>query len=72
MNIEALLTEEIGPVAGKLHTGRSRNDQVATDFHLYVKRRLPIIINELKNLQAKLVDKAAENVETILPGYTHM
>ncbi|MCD7131040.1 argininosuccinate lyase [Limosilactobacillus agrestis] len=72
MNIEALLTEEIGPVAGKLHTGRSRNDQVATDFHLYVKRRLPIIINELKNLQAKLVDKAAENVETIMPGYTHM
>ena len=72
MNIEALLTEEIGPVAGKLHTGRSRNDQVATDFHLYVKRRLPIIINELKNLQAKLVDKAAENVEIIMPGYTHM
>ncbi len=48
MNIEALLTEEIGPVAGKLHTGRSRNDQVATDLHLYVKKRLPIIINELK------------------------
>ena len=72
MNIEALLTEEIGPVAGKLHTGRSRNDQVATDLHLYVKKRLPIIINELKNLQAELVDKAAENVETIMPGYTHM
>ena len=62
MNIEALLTEEIGPVAGKLHTGRSRNDQVATDLHLYVKKRLPIIINELKKLQAELVDKAAENV----------
>ena len=72
MNIEALLTEEIGPVAGKLHTGRSRNDQVATDLHLYVKKRLPIIINELKKLQAELVDKAAENVETIMPGYTHM
>ena len=72
MNIEALLTEEIGPVAGKLHTGRSRNDQVATDLHLYVKKRLPIIINELKNLQAELVDKAAKNVETIMPGYTHM
>ena len=72
MNIEALLTEEIGPVAGKLHTGRSRNDQVATDLHLYVKKRLPIIINELKKLQAELVDKAAENVEAIMPGYTHM
>lgn len=72
MNIEALLTEEIGPVAGKLHTGRSRNDQVATDLHLYVKKRLPIIINELKKLQAELVDKAAENVETIMQGYTHM
>ena len=72
MNIEALLTEEIGPVAGKLHTGRSRNDQGATDLHLYVKKRLPIIINELKKLQAELVDKAAENVETIMPGYTHM
>ncbi len=72
MNIEALLTEEIGPVAGKLHTGRSRNDQVATDLHLYVKKRLPVIINELKKLQAELVDKAAENVETIMPGYTHM
>ena len=44
MNIEALLTEEIGPVAGKLHTGRSRNDQVATDLHLYVNERLPLVI----------------------------
>ena len=44
MNLEALLTEKIGPVAGKLHTARSRNDQVATDFHLYVKERLPKVI----------------------------
>ncbi|MBB1078337.1 argininosuccinate lyase [Limosilactobacillus sp. STM2_1] len=72
MNIEALLTEEIGPVAGKLHTGRSRNDQVATDLHLYVKKRLPIIVKELKKLQQELVNKAEENVETIMPGYTHM
>lgn len=72
MNIEALLTEEIGPVAGKLHTGRSRNDQVATDLHLYVKKRLPIIVNELKALQKELVVKAEDNVETIMPGYTHM
>ncbi|WP_076461866.1 argininosuccinate lyase [Limosilactobacillus caccae] len=72
MNIEALLTEEIGPVAGKLHTGRSRNDQVATDLHLYVKKRLPVIIDELKALQEELVIKAEDNVETIMPGYTHM
>ena len=72
MNIEALLTKEIGPVAGKLHTGRSRNDQVATDFHLYVKERLPKIVDALQNLQRALVKRAEENVETVMPGYTHM
>lgn len=72
MNIEALLTKEIGLVAGKLHTGRSRNDQVATDLHLYVNERLPKVIEALKQLQAELVAKAEENVETIMPGYTHM
>lgn len=72
MNIEALLTKEIGPVAGKLHTGRSRNDQVATDFHLYVKERLPKIIQQLVELQKALVKKAEDNVETVMPGYTHM
>lgn len=72
MNIEALLTEEIGPVAGKLHTGRSRNDQVATDLHLYVNERLPLVIQALRSLQRVLVAKAEENVETIMPGYTHM
>lgn len=72
MNIEALLTAEIGPVAGKLHTGRSRNDQVATDLHLYVKERLPQVITAIKQLQQVLVNKADDNVETIMPGYTHM
>lgn len=72
MNIEALLTKEIGPVAGKLHTGRSRNDQVATDFHLYLKERLPKVINQLINLQKALVNKATANVKTIMPGYTHL
>ena len=72
MNIEALLTEKIGAVAGKLHTARSRNDQVATDFHLYVRRRTVTVIEELKKLQKALVKKAGENVETIMPGYTHM
>lgn len=72
VNIEALLTEEVDPVASKLYIGRSGNDQVATDLRLYVKKRLPIIANELKGLQAELVDKAVENAETIVPGYTHM
>ena len=67
-----MLTEKIGPVAGKLHTARSRNDQVATDFHLYVKKRTTAVISELKKLQKALVEKAEANVETIMPGYTHM
>ncbi|MBU7497686.1 argininosuccinate lyase [Lactiplantibacillus pentosus] len=72
MNIESLLTEEIGPVAGKLHTARSRNDQVATDFHLYLKHQLPLILDRLHELETVLVDKASENVETVMPGYTHL
>lgn len=72
MNIESILTERIGPVAGKLHTARSRNDQVATDFHLYVKKRLPQIISEIKTIQATLVKLASENVKTVMPGYTHL
>lgn len=72
LNLEKLLTDEIGPVAGKLHTARSRNDQVATDFHLYVKNRIPEVIAELKHLQTVIFSLAEENVETIMPGYTHM
>ncbi|MFC6164529.1 argininosuccinate lyase [Lactiplantibacillus dongliensis] len=72
MNIEALLTDEIGPVAGKLHTARSRNDQVATDFHLYMKHQLPKVLDRLHDLETVLVNKASENVETIMPGYTHL
>lgn len=72
LNLEKLLTDEIGPVAGKLHTARSRNDQVATDFHLYVKNRIPEVITELKHLQAVIISMAEDNVETIMPGYTHM
>lgn len=72
MNMEVLLTEEIGPVAGKLHTARSRNDQVATDLHLYLKYRLETVISELKHLQEVIVAKASANVETIMPGYTHL
>lgn len=72
MNLEAILAEQIGPVAGKLHTARSRNDQVATDFHLYVKQQIPAVIEELKALQKVLIDMAEANVETIMPGYTHL
>lgn len=72
MNIESILTTRIGSVAGKLHTGRSRNDQVATDFHLYIKHRLPKIIEEIKIIQRTLVKLASENVETVMPGYTHL
>ena len=72
MNMESLLTEKIGPVAGKLHTARSRNDQVATDMHLYLKAKLAEVIEKLHNLRSTLVDLAEEHVETIMPGYTHL
>ncbi|HEM4551242.1 TPA: argininosuccinate lyase [Streptococcus suis] len=72
MNIESLLTEKIGSVAGKLHTARSRNDQVATDMHLYLKDILFQVVDKLANLRQILVDLAQEHVETIMPGYTHL
>ncbi|HBF75729.1 MAG TPA: argininosuccinate lyase, partial [Lactobacillus sp.] len=72
MNIESILTDRIGPVAGKLHTARSRNDQVATDFHLYLKKRLPKVIDEITTVQKTLISLAEKNVETIMPGYTHL
>lgn len=72
LNIESLLYEEIGTVAGKLHTARSRNDQVATDMHLYLKETVTLVIENIYHLRQILVDKAEENVETIMPGYTHM
>lgn len=72
MNLEALLHEEIGPVAGKMHTARSRNDQVATDMHLYLKRRVLETIEGIEAVQTALYDHAAQNVESIMPGYTHL
>lgn len=72
MNIESLLTDKIGSVAGKLHTARSRNDQVATDMHLYLKDTLFQVVDKLANLRQILVDLAQEHVETIMPGYTHL
>ncbi|CAK1246649.1 argininosuccinate lyase [Fructobacillus cardui] len=72
LNIESLLTKKIGPVAGKLHTGRSRNDQVATDFHLWVKHRLPAVKEAITELQQTLLDLAKKHADVIMPGYTHM
>ncbi|WP_048601742.1 argininosuccinate lyase [Rubeoparvulum massiliense] len=72
MNIERQLHELIGPVAGKLHTGRSRNDQVATDMHLYLRDKVEGIIEALQQVQLALYEQAVEHKETILPGYTHL
>ena len=72
MNIEARLTEMIGDAGRKLHTGRSRNDQVCLDFRLYVSARLEVWSELLAALVKVLSERADEHVETILPGYTHM
>lgn len=72
MNIERMLIEEIGPVGGKLHTGRSRNDQVATDMHLYLRYQTIEIIKLLEKVQEAILIQANEHIETILPGYTHL
>jgi len=72
MNIEAALTEAIGEAGKKLHTGRSRNDQVATDVRLWLRQELQLIENELRRLQRALLDIAEREAETILPGFTHL
>src|SRR5690625_1482695 len=72
MNIESMLIDEIGPVGGKLHTGRSRNDQVATDFHLYVRKQTQQMINLLENVQQAIIFQAKDNLDTLMPGYTHL
>jgi argininosuccinate lyase len=72
MNIERRLTEIVGPVGGKLHTARSRNDQVALDFRLHVSARLDVWRGELARLVSVLADRAEEHKTTLLPGCTHM
>ena len=72
MNIEAALTERIGEVGKKLHTGRSRNDQVATDLRLYVRDEIDAIRVLLRKLQSALVDLAEREADTIMPGFTHL
>ncbi len=70
--IERRLTELVGEVAGKLHTGRSRNDQVATDFRSWILQAIPELDSALKNLQFVMVERAEAAGETIMPGYTHL
>ncbi|MCA1025185.1 argininosuccinate lyase [Cytobacillus kochii] len=72
LNLESALTELVGPVGGKLHTARSRNDQVATDMHLYLKKQVQTIIMLVEELQHALLTQAEANVETVMPGYTHL
>ena len=72
LNIESRLKEIIGDVAGKLHTARSRNDQVAVDFRLFVRENIDEILELIHDLQKNLVKKSAENLEVIMPGFTHL
>jgi argininosuccinate lyase len=72
LNVESRLAELIGPIAGKLHTARSRNDQVATDFRLYVRDEIDAIDALLAGLQLTLADKALAHAATVMPGFTHL
>ena len=72
MNVEKRLTEIVGPVGGKLHTGRSRNDQVATDVRLYVRKEIEEILDLLKALRRAFWKQAKENLDVVMPGYTHL
>jgi argininosuccinate lyase len=72
MNIEARLTALIGDAGKRLHTGRSRNDQVATDIRLYLRDESEVIGTELRRLQQGLIDLAASHADVIMPGFTHL
>ena len=72
MNVEARLAELIGPAAGRLHTARSRNDQVAVDFRLWVKDEFQRVAAALKGLMAAFLERAEEHAATVMPGFTHL
>src|SRR6266536_3495811 len=72
MNIEAALTKRIGAAGAKLHTGRSRNDQVALDLRLYVKAEIADVSGRLRRLQTALLDVAERHIDVVMPGYTHL
>ncbi|MCB1214969.1 MAG: argininosuccinate lyase [Deltaproteobacteria bacterium] len=72
LNIESALTQKIGPTGGKLHTARSRNDQVATDLRLYCRDKVQGLLKKLQDFQRALLQLAQKNLDTLLPGYTHL
>jgi len=72
MNIEKALTDLIGEAGARLHSGRSRNDQIATDIRLFLREEIDAIISLVEGVQRELVNLSAEHVETIFPGYTHL
>jgi argininosuccinate lyase len=72
MNIESRLAELIGPAAGRLHTARSRNDQVAVDFRLYIRAAIDSLDTDIKALQTALAEKALKHAGAVMPGFTHM
>ena len=72
LNIEQKLFDIIGPAAGFMHTARSRNDQVVTDFKLWVKEASKDILKDITNIQKILIKKADQNTDTVMPGFTHL
>ncbi len=72
MNIEARLAEIIGPDAGRLHTARSRNDQVATDFKLYIRDTIDHLMTQITGLQKVLAEQALAHSDSLMPGFTHL
>lgn len=72
MNVEARLKEIIGEPAGRLHTARSRNDQVATDFKLYVRDCIDTFVTQIQTLQLAMVERAEEHADSVMPGFTHL
>jgi argininosuccinate lyase len=72
MNVEHILTERIGEVAGKLHTGRSRNDQIALDMHLWARDAVDALLKGVKSLQQSLISVAEEHFDVVIPGFTHL
>jgi len=72
MNVESRLTELVGPAAGRLHTARSRNDQVATDFRLWIRATIDSIDDALAGYQKALAEKALAHAATVMPGFTHL
>ncbi len=71
MNIEMALKKKIGRLSGKIHTGKSRNDQVVTDLKLWTKNKLKVVIYKLKKIQISIIKKAEINIDVIMPGFTH-